>query len=75
MLIPVIYFDHSLDTIESHTLTYLIREGKVRSFKRESGWVHIGKDRIRKYDCVGRERCKKTQNLESNLPSVQEAHP
>jgi hypothetical protein len=72
MLIPVIYFDHSHDTIESYTLTHLIREGKIRSFKRASGWVHIGKDRIRKHDYAGLKRSMKTHKHENNLLHMQE---
>jgi hypothetical protein len=60
--------------IESYRLTYLIRDGKIRSFKRASGWVTIGKDPIRKYDYVGRERSLKTHNHENNLLHMQEAH-
>jgi len=56
MLIPVIYCDHSLDTVEAISITSLIREGKISAFKRASGWVYIGRDRVRKCDHAGRER-------------------
>jgi hypothetical protein len=73
MLIQVIYLDHTHDTIDSLMLTYLIREGRVRSFKRASGWVHIGKDRIRKYDYGSRERSTQTKSQEKNLLHTHEA--
>lgn len=56
MMIPVIYFDHSHDMVEGWTLTTLIRDGKIISFKRASGWVCVGRDRIRKFDYIGIER-------------------
>jgi len=56
MMIPVIYFDHSHDLVEGITLTSLIRGGKIRAFKRASGWVNIGTDRIRRFDSVEKER-------------------
>lgn len=61
MLIQVMYIDDSHDKIESHTLSHMIREGRVKAFKRASGWVHVGKDRIRKNDYAGTER--KSGNL------------
>lgn len=56
MLIPVIYCDHSNGAVESFAISRLIREGKILSFKRASGWVIIGRDRIRKLDHTGMER-------------------
>ncbi|OPY13663.1 MAG: hypothetical protein A4E69_01537 [Syntrophus sp. PtaB.Bin138] len=56
MLIPVIYCDHTHGTVESFAISRLLREGKILSFKRASGWVIIGRDRIRKLDHAGQER-------------------
>jgi hypothetical protein len=73
MLIPVIYCDLSHDMIESYTLSNLIREGRVKAFKRSSGWVHIGIDRIRKYDTAGQGRMAAFDHHENNLPHLKEA--
>jgi len=72
MLIPVIYFDHSYDLVEGITITSLIREGRIRAFKRASGWVNIGKDRIRRFDSAGIERV--DLKNESGIPILQEAY-
>lgn len=50
MLIPVVYTDNSSDMIESQSLSSLLRKGIIKSFKRSSGWVHVGKDSIRRFD-------------------------
>jgi hypothetical protein len=73
MLIPVIYCDHSHDLIESYTLSNLIREGKIKAFKRASGWVQIGKDQIRKYDNTEQGRMVAFPNHENNPPHLKEA--
>lgn len=73
MLIPVIYSDLSNDMIESYTLSSLIREGRIKAFKRSSGWVHIGKDRIRKYDTAVQGRIVAFAHHENNLPHLKEA--
>ena len=72
MLIPVIYFDHTHDLVEGISITSLIREGRIRAFKRASGWVNIGKDRIRRFDSAGIERV--DFKNESGLPILQEAY-
>lgn len=54
MLIQVILFDGSHDRVESHNLSHMIREGRVKAFLRSSGWALIGIDRIRRCDYVGR---------------------
>ncbi len=64
MLIPVIYCDHTHGMVESSSVSRLIREGKIRSFKRASGWVIIGRDRIRKFDHAGQERPKPSASHE-----------
>jgi len=56
VLIPVIYTDDSYDLVEDTTLNALIRSGKIKAFKRSSGWVRIGEDPIRKIEYRGPER-------------------
>jgi hypothetical protein len=34
--------------VPAYMLEYLIRENKIVAFQRSDGWVHIGKDPIRK---------------------------
>jgi hypothetical protein len=74
MLIQVVYCDNSTDTLESFTLSSLIRAGKIKAFKRSSGWVHIGKDPIRKFDFAGQERMEAFANHENDLPQLQETY-
>ena len=56
MLIPVIYADDSYDMVEDFQLNELIVNNKIKAFKRSSGWVRIGQDRVRKIDYSGPER-------------------
>jgi hypothetical protein len=70
----VIYCDHTHDTVEGITIASLIREGKIIAFKRQSGWVYIGSDRVRKYDHDGRERMGVNPAYESDMPGVREAY-
>ncbi|MHC1698808.1 MAG: GSU3473 family protein [Geobacteraceae bacterium] len=74
MLIPVIYFDHSHDLVEGITITSLIRDGKIRAFKRSTGWVEVGRYRIRKFDCVGHERMVSVPQNESHMLNLQTGH-
>ncbi|MDD2337459.1 MAG: hypothetical protein PHD01_12870 [Geobacteraceae bacterium] len=74
MLIPVIYLDGAHDMIESQSLSRLLRKGTIKSFMRSSGWVHVGKDSIRRFDYNQRELMAKDlphndhQLLEQNFP-------
>jgi predicted site-specific integrase-resolvase len=74
MQIQVIFWDNAHDRIESHTLSSLIREGKIKAFKRSNGWAYIGKDRIRKYDYIGLERRCAFANHENDLHYLQETN-
>jgi len=56
VLIPVIYEDDSYDMVEDYLLNELIVTKKIKAFKRQSGWVRIGQDRVRKIDYTGPER-------------------
>jgi hypothetical protein len=56
VLIPVIYADDSYDLVEDILLNELIISSKIKAFKRSSGWVRIGEDRVRKIDYTGPER-------------------
>lgn len=56
MLIPVIYEDDSYDMVEDYLLNELIVTKRIKAFKRSSGWVRIGQDRVRKIDYTGPER-------------------
>lgn len=73
MMIHVIYVDHSHDMVDAITITSLIRDQKIRAFKRSSGWVHIGKDRIRRFDTMGLDRMGEAIH-ESYLPHLQESY-
>jgi hypothetical protein len=75
MLIQVIYHDDAHDRIESHTLSHLIREGRIKAFRRASGWAYVGRDRIRKFDHVGQERLRESltqQNDRDDLTLMKE---
>jgi hypothetical protein len=56
MLLQVLFHNGEQDRIESENLSHMIREGRIKAFKRSNGWVYIGKDRIRKFDYIGLER-------------------
>ncbi len=73
-MIEVIYRDHTRDMIEAVSISSLIREDKILASKRSNGWVHIGKDRIRRCDCKGRGRTLLESSYESDLPSMREAY-
>lgn len=74
MLIEVIFRDHSRARVEAVSISSLIREDRILAFNRSSGWVHIGKDRIRRCDYEGRERTVTGSGYESELPGVREAY-
>lgn len=74
MLIEVIFRDHNRARVEAVSISCLIREDKILAFKRSSGWVHIGKDRIRRCDYQGRERTVFDSSYESDLPSMRGAY-
>lgn len=48
MIIPVKYSDGTIDRVQSMLLDTLILSGAITRFKRNSGWVIIGQDPIRK---------------------------
>lgn len=72
-MIPVIYFDHSHDMVESISITSLIRDRKIRAFKRASGWVVIGRDRIRRFDRIGIDRVEELIH-ETHMPHLSETY-
>lgn len=74
MLIEVIFYDHNRARVEAVSISSLIREDKILAFKRSSGWVHIGKDRIRRCDFEGRERTVIESGYKSDLPGMQGAY-
>ena len=47
MLIPVIYKNGNHDQVKDFMLSRLIDDHGIAKFKRSSGWVTIGVDRIR----------------------------
>ncbi len=47
MLIPVIYKNGNHDQVKDFMLPKLINDNGIAKFKRSSGWVTIGLDRIR----------------------------
>lgn len=75
MLIEVIFCDHSREMVEAVSISSLLREDRILAFKRSSGWVHIGKDRIRRCDYEGRERAVLGSSYESDLPGMRGAYP
>lgn len=48
MAITVMFPNGDEKSVPSYMLDYLIREEKIVAFQRSSGWVHIGRDPIRK---------------------------
>lgn len=74
MMIPVIYYDHSHDLVEACSLTTLLREGRIKSFKRSTGWVDVQIDRIRKFDYVGQERIVAGTQNENYVHDLRSAH-
>ena len=48
MLIRVIYEDGKFNMVKPQMLDKLLEANKVNSFKRNSGWVVIGRDLLRK---------------------------
>ena len=48
MLIPVIYLDGKHDQVKDFLLSRLIDEKNITKFKRNSGWVTISSDNIRR---------------------------
>jgi hypothetical protein len=58
MLIKVIYRNNSADMVKDYLLEGLIASGKIVAFRRSSGWVTIGIDRVRngRRDYAGPER-------------------
>ncbi len=47
MLIPVMYKNGNHDQVKDFKLSELIANNEISKFKRSSGWVTIGIDRIR----------------------------
>lgn len=47
MLIQVSYDDNKYDYIKDFMLDRLIESGTISGFRRSTGWVRIGTDRIR----------------------------
>lgn len=60
MLIMVRYMDGSYDMVVSHRLEGLIKAGRIIEFRRENGWVRIGRDPVRReaMEYKGEERRK-----------------
>lgn len=48
MMLKVRFANGEEGTVPSYGLDYLIHEKKIIAFQRSDGWVHIGKDKIRK---------------------------
>ena len=47
MMIRVMYSDGRFDMVKPNTLDNLISQQAVTSFKRDSGWAVVGRDKIR----------------------------
>ncbi len=47
MLIRVMYSDWRQDTVTPEQLNHLLALKRVKKFKRFSGWVQVGYDRLR----------------------------
>ncbi len=47
MLIRVMYSDWRQDTVTPEQLDHLLTLKRVKKFKRFSGWVQVGSDRLR----------------------------
>jgi hypothetical protein len=48
MPIGVIYNNNKRGTVEDYLLDDLIKEERIKAFRRSTGWVRIGRDPIRK---------------------------
>ena len=48
MKIPVIFTNGKAGSISGCTLDHLIRKKLVVAFRRSKGWVHVGRDLIRR---------------------------
>lgn len=64
MLILVVYDNGTHDLIEPYLLDYLVTTGRVVQFCRSSGWVKVGRDKIRsgRSDYCGIERRQRTRS-------------
>jgi len=47
MMIRVVYQDGRYDMVKRWTLEKLIEQNRIQGFRRENGWVRIGKDKLR----------------------------
>src|SRR6266498_1430719 len=56
MLIRVRYYDNSYGMVDDSQLENLISTDKIMEFRRASGWVRIGSDRIRSRNLERRRR-------------------
>jgi hypothetical protein len=56
MLIRVRYCDNSYGMVDDSQLENLISTDKIMEFRRSSGWVRIGRDRIRSQRLERRRR-------------------
>ncbi len=48
MPIGVIYNNNKRGTVEDYLLDDLIKDERIKAFRRSTGWVRIGQDPIRK---------------------------
>jgi hypothetical protein len=48
MAIGVIYKNNKRGKIENYLLDDLIKDERIKAFRRSSGWVRVGRDPIRK---------------------------
>jgi len=48
MPIGVIYKNNKRGTVENYLLDDLIKDERIKAFRRSTGWVRIGRDPIRK---------------------------
>jgi hypothetical protein len=48
MPIGVIYNNNKRGTVEDYLLDDLIKDERIKAFRRSTGWVRIGRDPIRK---------------------------
>jgi hypothetical protein len=56
MLIAVRYNDDSEGRVDDSRLTALIATDSIRAFRRSSGWVIVGRDRVREQTAERRRK-------------------
>ena len=57
MLIKVLYDDKNYGMVDSTRLAAMIASDSILAFRRSSGWVIVGRDRVREQRAERRRKC------------------